>query len=135
MLTVSGGFPPNAEHFNKSELVNEFCDLMDPNKCNKYTYSRVYAPECPYADINGWAAEHAYVWWKHYPDNPIKSGEAIHHKNRMPGDNRICNLMKVTEKQHAMIHSDLRKNRHKKRRDHRLIIFGVGCDGRSARVR
>lgn len=43
----------------------------------------------------------------------VKPGEecsVVHHINGIATDNRACNLMWVTQKQHKLIHSEMRKN-------------------------
>jgi bacterioferritin-associated ferredoxin len=48
--------------------------------------------------------EHQYVWIKH--NGPIPDGYRIHHINGIQNDNRIENLMLVTNSEHRKLHSN-----------------------------
>jgi hypothetical protein len=70
----------------------------------------IYAPECPYSH-NGVVVESRYIWWLNYPDDPILTGEVIHHINGNRQDNRIENLAKLPWSGHARIHKDMREGK------------------------
>ena len=61
-------------------------------------------PECPYSTSNGQCVEARYVWWKNHPEDKIKENEQIHHINGDPQDNRIGNLVKLTQPGHVRVH-------------------------------
>ena len=59
------------------------------------------------ADDGGRVFVHRFVYRFYHPDETIKSGELIHHKNENPLDNRKDNLVKVTRPVHMSIHDEL----------------------------
>lgn len=84
--------------------VRSFSLLRKP----RYPRITIYVPECPYSSKKGYTARSVYVWWIHNPYDEIAHNEVIHHINFDPQDDRIENLMKVTRKQHGIIHSEFR---------------------------
>ena len=44
------------------------------------------------------------IWNERHPDNPVKKGECIHHRNRNKRDNSRKNQQKLKTWDHAFIH-------------------------------
>ena len=69
----------------------------------------VHHPECPYSnEKSGMVTESRYVWWLNHPEDPILTGEVIHHINLNRQDNRIENLAKLPWSGHSKLHQDIK---------------------------
>ncbi len=68
-----------------------------------------------YMTVNGKRLPRAYVVWNKYnPNDPIKPGEVIHHKNEDKLDDRIENLQKLPDSEHRRLHGkDIGKRKFK----------------------
>ena len=53
---------------------------------------------------DGYVLRYHYVWNLANPGNPVQKGEAIHHINHDPTDDRIENLEKTVQSEHARNH-------------------------------
>lgn len=53
---------------------------------------------------DGYIQRYQYVWNTHHPDNPVREGDVIHHINENPADDRIENLKKTSQSEHAREH-------------------------------
>lgn len=60
---------------------------------------------------DGYIRRYHYVWNKAHPDNPVRRGDVIHHKNENHQDDRIENLEKIQQSDHARGHGLGRKHR------------------------
>lgn len=75
-------------------------------------YNLVIAPEeYPGKKYRGrYCYEHHLVWWKNFKEVPEK-GQQIHHINGNHRDNRVKNLILVSEKEHRQIHGDMSRKK------------------------
>lgn len=73
-------------------------------------YVRIRTPkDClSSGDSNGYIREHDYIMEKHI-GRPLQKGEVVHHINGIKTDNRIENLMLLTNSEHMKVHSEARK--------------------------
>ena len=73
-------------------------------------YVRIRTPkDClSSGDSNGYIREHDYIMEKHI-GRPLRKDEVVHHINGVKDDNRIENLMLLTNSEHMKIHSEIRK--------------------------
>ena len=53
----------------------------------------------------------SYLWNKHHPDNKIKPGENIHHKDFNAMNDNINNLQKMKISEHSQLHLDINEGR------------------------
>lgn len=53
---------------------------------------------------DGYIQRYQYVWNTHHPDDPVRIGDVIHHLNEDRTDDRIENLEKTTQPEHARNH-------------------------------
>lgn len=54
---------------------------------------------------NGWSVPRShYVWNLAHPDNPVREGEVIHHRDRVRDNDVIDNLEKLTRQDHEALH-------------------------------
>lgn len=72
-------------------------------KINKKGHVLVLRKEHPMADSTGYVLEHRLVMAEHLGRN-LKSDEIVHHKNGIKTDNRIENLMIMTNAEHTILH-------------------------------
>lgn len=68
-------------------------------------YCMVYLPEHPHAGSNGYVREHRVIMEKHI-GRILSRKELVHHKNHIPTDNRIDNLMIMTKSEHSTHHGN-----------------------------
>lgn len=89
-------------------MLAKTCILHRPVRAKKARimhngYYLVYMPSHPFAGSNGYVKEHRVIMEKHL-GRILGTGELIHHKNHIPTDNRISNLMVVGKTEHQHIH-------------------------------
>jgi hypothetical protein len=73
-------------------------------------YVRVYLPEHPAAQANGYVGEHHLVAEQEL-GRPLRPDEAIHHLNKVPYDNDPKNIIVLaSHKDHAKLHAWLRRS-------------------------
>lgn len=53
---------------------------------------------------DGYIQRYVYVWNIHNPDDPMTRGFIVHHKNEDRIDDRIENLERMTQSEHARLH-------------------------------
>jgi hypothetical protein len=53
---------------------------------------------------DGYIQRYQYNWNNRYPDDPVKRGDIIHHVNEDRTDDRVENLEKLTQSEHARRH-------------------------------
>jgi len=51
--------------------------------------------EIPYSHV---------IWNAKFPNDPVKEGEVVHHKNERPLDDRVANYEKMTKRAHDILH-------------------------------
>ena len=73
---------------------------MTLSKC--FNGRRYYLNQGRYVRRNGILAHD--VWNFNNPKDPVLKGEAIHHENGDPSDDRIINLEKMTRGEHNILH-------------------------------
>lgn len=71
-------------------------------KLTSQGYKRIWQPKHPLADKHGCVLEHRMVYYNHF--GPIPTGHQIHHKNGIKTDNRIANLVAMSNSQHQLEH-------------------------------
>jgi len=75
---------------------------------NGHTF--VLAKGHPYADKDGYVAEHRLVIEKHLV-RYLKPDEVVHHINEIKTDNRICNLLLCDHRYHTSLHWKMRQQK------------------------
>lgn len=59
---------------------------------------------------NGWSVPRShYVWNLAHPQNPVRPGEVIHHRDRVRDNDVITNLDKLTRREHEKLHISERR--------------------------
>ncbi len=71
-------------------------------KLTSQGYVRLWKPEHPLADKYGVVLEHRMVYFDHH--GSIPPGFQIHHKNEIKTDNRIENLVAISNSEHQLQH-------------------------------
>ena len=59
---------------------------------------------------DGRILRYGYVWNCAHPEDPVRPGDVIHHINENPSDDRLENLEKTTQSDHAAHHTAGRKH-------------------------
>jgi len=59
---------------------------------------------------DGYIQRHQYVWNTAHPEDPVREGDVIHHRNEDRTDDRLENLEKTTQSEHAREHGRGRKH-------------------------
>lgn len=77
-------------------------------KISKKGYIMIYKPNYPYSMPDGYVYEHRYIIEQHL-GRPLKSDEVVHHKNFNKHDNRLSNLMLLTNSEHVKLHAKLKR--------------------------
>lgn len=96
----------------KSELAsgNKNHNWRGGKRTVKEGYVLVYAPDHPNCHKDGTMYEHQIIMEK-YIGRLLKKGEVVHHINGNRSDNRMENLMLLTNSDHAKLHALIRKSR------------------------
>ena len=96
----------------KSELAsgNKNPNWHGGKRTVKEGYVLVYAPDHPNCHKDGTMYEHQIIMEKHI-GRLLKKDEVVHHINGNRSDNRIENLMLLTNSDHAKLHALIRKSR------------------------
>lgn len=71
---------------------------------NRKGYVLIYKPEHPRADTYGRVFEHIVVWEECYKKS-VPKGYVIHHINGVKDDNRIDNLLLLSNGDHTALHN------------------------------
>src|SRR3990167_1685108 len=71
---------------------------------SKDNYIYIYSPNHPHKTHKGYVAEHRLVMEKKL-GRYLKSGEIVHHKNKITTDNRIKNLQLMKWGEHTKHHT------------------------------
>ena len=66
-------------------------------------YVRVWNPQHPAAQADGYVWEHRMVWWDAH--GPIPDGWQVHHVNGVKDDNRLENLQAMSNDDHQALHA------------------------------
>jgi hypothetical protein len=53
---------------------------------------------------DGYIQRYQYVWNTAHPDDPVTSGDVIHHKDEDKQNDALSNLEKITQSEHARLH-------------------------------
>ena len=86
-------------------------EAWDDGYPNAKGYIRVYRPDCPNADTRDGEAKRSHVvWWLHTGQG-VAPGMVLHHRNRNKTDDRVENLMYLTNEQHSRLHLAERRAR------------------------
>lgn len=75
---------------------------MEMKKLTSQGYVRIWHPRHPLADKHGVVLEHRMIYFDHH--GSIPPGFQIHHKNEIKTDNRIENLVAVSNSEHQLQH-------------------------------
>lgn len=100
-------YPVNVAR-KKFESRNLAPNWKGGRKVSKKGYIMIYKPNYPYSMPNGYIYEHRYVMEKHL-GRPLKHDEVVHHKNFNKHDNRLSNLMLLTNSEHANLHAKIKR--------------------------
>ena len=71
-------------------------------------YVKLYNPNYPRADSNGYVLEHIYIW-EQVNNRQLPDSWVIHHLNGIKNDNRPENLLALPEKKHRLVLSEKSK--------------------------
>lgn len=103
-----------------------------------YFYLR--KPDHPFANSDGYIAEHRVVMEKHL-GRYLYAGEAVHHINGNKADNRIENLKVLTHSEHTKLHwlgkpwgGDKQKQSDRMKKLRKERFWSTKIDGRTTKT-
>ena len=70
---------------------------------SSHGYIKIFMPEHPYASVAGYVYEHRLIMEKHI-GRYLKPTEVVHHIDQNKQNNKIDNLLLLTNKNHVMLH-------------------------------
>lgn len=85
-------------------------DPYHPGKAKHNGYVLIYSPDHPRRDKRGYVPEHRLVMEKHL-GRLLAVNEVVHHINEAKGDNRIENLVLMSDVDHVRLHHTGKKGR------------------------
>lgn len=98
--------------FKKGQEAHNFKGFTyTRGRVNGKIYKLIFKPEHPFCDRYGYIRAHRSIMEKHLK-RYLNKDEIVHHKNEDTLDNRIKNLIVVSDKEHRIIH--LKDNVHKR---------------------
>jgi len=100
------------------ERVGQICaqigvkpvDPYHPGKAKHNGYVLIYSPDHPCRNKKGYVPEHRLVMEKHL-GRLLATTEVVHHVNGFKGDNRIENLVVMSDVDHVRLHHTGKKGR------------------------
>jgi len=85
-------------------------DPYHPGKAKHNGYVLIYSPDHPCRNKKGYVPEHRLVMEKHL-GRLLATTEVVHHVNGFKGDNRIENLVVMSDVDHVRLHHTGKKGR------------------------
>lgn len=84
--------------------TKEKCSAWKGGRIKQCGYIKLHLPEHPFADSKDYYQEHRYLMEQHI-GRLLEPEERVHHKNGIKSDNRLENLMLVSDMaHHRMLH-------------------------------
>ena len=118
---TKNGNPARFKHGHNANGINNYFhkNIFDANKHwnwkgGKYLdngYTVIYKPDHPFKNKDGCVREHRLVMEKHI-GRYLTRDEHVHHINGIKTDNRVENLMVLTNSEHRKLHKGDYSNRH-----------------------
>lgn len=102
-LNPKGEFKSGINHPEFGRKGKDHSSWKGGKHINSQGYVLLHKPNHIDANNNGYVLEHRYKMIKKI-NRPIKKGEIIHHIDRNKTNNKITNLLLLTNKQHLQIH-------------------------------